>query len=408
MSGTSNFIGAATIKIKIATMTKSIQVYVYDDKSQNHDILLGLDTIYLFILKQDEHLRISSTLINEKLTKKVISCSNPRNKNRENENLVNWNEAIPIEEFNAKVEHLDKKKEKIIYNLIDKYDSLFAKNNYDVGTVSNHKAKITLSEMKYIAKRPYRCSYEDQQEIEKQVTELLNNDIIEQSSSTFAAPVTLAVKKVEEGKPKQKIRMCIDFRDLNKLIIPENQPFPLIEDMVVRTRDCSWFTALDINSAFWSIPIRVKDRFKTGFVTQQGHWQWQWRNLPFGLRNSGPAFQRILSGVIRKNNLQSFCINYMDDILIMSKSFTEHIEHLRRVFNAIREEGWKLKFLKCKFAASSVAYLGHIIENNTVRPLRDNLISIKAFPRPLNLRNIRQFLGKINFYLKYIPESPKK
>ena len=406
MSGTSNFIGTATINLKIFDITKSIQVYVYDDKSRNHDILLGLDTIYLFQLIQDENLKISSALLKEKFSKEFISCPEPEKINPISENLVNWNEAIPIEQFDAKVEHLNPQKRKIIYDLIDEYDSLFAKDSYDVGTVSNHEATITLSEMKYTAKRPYRCSYEDQQEIEKQITELLNNNMIEQSSSPFAAPVTLAFKKTEEGKPKEKIRMCIDFRDLNKLLVPESQPFPLIEDMIVRTRDCSWFSALDINSAFWSVPIRVKDRFKTGFVTQQGHWQW--RNMPFGLKNSPAIFQRILSGVIRKHNLQSFCVNYIDDILIFSKSFMEHVEHLRLLFNAIQEEGWKLKFLKCKFASSSVSYLGHIVENNTVRPLRDNLISIKAFPRPKNRRNIRQFLGKINFYHKYIPESAKK
>ena len=200
--------------------------------------------------------------------------------------------------------------------------------------------------------------------------------------------------------------MTIDFRDLNRLLVPEGQPFPLVEDMVVRARNCQWFSALDINSAFWSIPIRVKDRFKTAFVTQTGHWQW--RNLPFGLKNAPAAFQRILSGVIRKYNLQSFCENYIDDILIYSNSFEEHIDHLQKLFDAIKKEGWKLKFLKCKFATNSISYLGHIIEDNTVRPIRDNLISIKLFPRPTNRKNIRQFLGKINFYNKYIPNTAKK
>jgi hypothetical protein len=202
MSGTSSFIGTATMKITIFNMTKLIQVYVCDDKSRNHNILLGLDTIYSFRLKQDENLQISYAPLSEKSSKELTRCSKPENINFENEYLVNWNEALPIEQFDAKVEHLDAPQRKIIYDLIDEYDSLFAKNNYDVGTVSNHEAKITLSEMKYIAKRPYRCSYEDQQEIEKQITELLNNNMIEQSSSPFAAPVTLAYKKIEEGKPK--------------------------------------------------------------------------------------------------------------------------------------------------------------------------------------------------------------
>jgi transposase InsO family protein len=259
--------------------------------------------------------------------------------------------------------------------------------------------------MKYIAKKPYRCSYDDQAEIEKQVKELLENGIIEQSCSPFAAPVTMAYKKVGEGKPKEKVRMCVDFRELNKLLVPESQPFPLIEDTVVRTRDCGWFTALDWNSAFWSIPVRVKDRFKTAFITQQGHYQW--KSMPFGMKNSPAIFQRILSGIIRRNNLEGFCINYIDDVLVFSKTFEEHVKHVVQVLEAIKKKGFKLKFTKCSFAKHSVNYLGHIIEKNTVRPLQDNLISIRNFPIPTCRKNIRQFLGKINFYNKYIENASR-
>jgi len=127
-----------------------------------------------------------------------------------------------------------------------------------VGKVKEHEAHIKLIENKYIAKKPYRCSIPDQKEIEFQISNLLNAGLIEESSSPFAAPVTLAFKR-EEGK---KSRLCIDFRELNKIIVPEPQPFPLIEEIMTKTRNCTWFSTLDINSAFWSIPIRIKDRYK--------------------------------------------------------------------------------------------------------------------------------------------------
>lgn len=133
----------------------------------------------------------------------------------------------------------------MIYDLVDEYDMLFANHNYDVGTVSNREAHITFSEMKYIARKSHSCSFEDQREMEKQITELLNNKLIEQSRSSFAAPVTIAYKKIENGKPKEKVRMCLDFRELNKLLVPECQPFPLIEDMIIRTRHCMWFSPLN-------------------------------------------------------------------------------------------------------------------------------------------------------------------
>ncbi|XKL61664.1 hypothetical protein PGB90_001497 [Kerria lacca] len=200
--------------------------------------------------------------------------------------------------------------------------------------------------------------------------------------------------------------MCIDFRELNKILVLESQLFPLIDDIIFKTRSCKWFSAFDINSAFWSIPIRIKDRHKTGFVTQQGHWQWV--SMPFGLKNSPAVFQRVLSGIIRKKSLEEFCCNYIDDILVYSKTFEEYIEQTEKLLRAILKEGFRLKFIKCNFAASSVKYLGHVISENEVRPLNDNLISIKQFPIPRNKKNIRQFLGKINFYYKYIENAAKK
>ncbi len=112
-----------------------------------------------------------------------------------------------------------------------------------------------------------------------------------------------------------------------------------------------------------------------------------------------------MSGIIRRNGLNGFCLNYIDDILIFSDTFENHLLHIEALLRAILKEGFRLKFVKCKFAANEVEYLGHILGNNTVRPLTDNLVSIKEFPKPKNKKNIRQFLGKINFYRKYIQNA---
>jgi len=163
---------------------------------------------------------------------------------------------------------------------------------------------------------------------------------------------------------------------------------------MIKTRNCKYFSTLDINFAFWSIPLRIQDRQKTAFVTQENHYQWTC--LPFGLKTAPTIFQRILSNIIRKYKLSDFAVNYINDILIFSKSFDEHILHLSKLLEAILTEGFKLKFAKCNFAESSVKYLGHIIENNSIRPLKDYLIAVKNFPVPETRKNVRQFLGKIN------------
>lgn len=116
---------------------------------------------------------------------------------------------------------------------------------------------------------------------------------------------------------------------------------------MVKTVNCKYFSTLDIYSAFWSIPLKIQDKYKTAFVTQQGHFQWTC--LPFGLKTAPAIFQRILSNIIRKYKLSSFAVNFIDYILIFSHTFEEHLLHLSRLLEAIKTEGFRLKFLKMHF-----------------------------------------------------------
>lgn len=385
--------GIINIKIKIFDIEKNVDVYVIDDKNFKYNFLVGLDIVKQFKLRQDENLNIS-----QKTNTETNRSTNKKIQNDMENHSINFNEFIDHENFKLNIDHLDTNKKNEIYKIIETYKTIFAKDKYDVGKVTKYEAHIDLLVDKHCNKRPYKCSTLDRKEIENQISKLLEKQLIEESYSPFAAPVTLAYKR-EENK---RSRLCIDFRDLNKIIVPEPQPFPLIQDLIIKARNCEYFTTLDINSAFWSIPLRIEDRKKTGFVTQEGHFQWTC--LPFGLKTSPAIFQRILSGILRKYKLTDFAVNYIDDILIFSESFTEHISHISKVLNAIIIEGFRLKLTKCTFAESSVKYLGHIIGHNTVRPLKDNLKSIREFPIPKTQKNIRQFLGKVNFYHEYIPK----
>lgn len=398
INGVQKTSGLINVKIKIFDMEKNVDVYIIEGKNFKYDFLIGLDLIKNFKLMQNEDLEI----IQKQCTKKNIKEYNTEVEEKSAENngyKINFNEHVKEEEFEMKIDHLNEHEKLEINKVIDEYSTVFAKNKYDVGSVTGYEARIDLLIDKYCGKRPYRCTIEDKKEIEHQIANLLDNKLIEESYSPFAAPVTLAFKK-EDNK---KSRLCIDFRELNKIVVPEAQPFPYIEDLMVKTRNCNYFTSLDVNSAFWSIPLRIEDRKKTGFMTQEGHFQWTC--LPFGLKTAPAIFQRILSNILRKYKLSDFAVNYIDDILIFSKSFEQHINHLKQLLEAIKKEGFKLKFQKCTFASDSVKYLGHIIQNNSVKPLKDNLISIKNFPIPKTQKNVRQFLGKINYYHEYIPNS---
>lgn len=415
INGVKSTIGMITVKVKIIDIEQNINVFVIDQKNFDYDFLIGLDCIEKFGLIQNEKLEITqnslsiinqNNILREKLkTTQIIPCSLGKNveeknidkNNNDDKYKINFNEHLESVDFKFFINHLDLQKQSEIDSLICKYKSIFAKDKYDIGTVKGYEAHIDLLVDKYCCKRPYRCTIEDKKEIEQQISKLLQRKLIEESYSPFAAPVTLAYKK-EEGT---KSRLCVDFRDLNKIVVPQSQPFPLIEDLMAKTRNCEFFSTLDINSAFWSIPLKVEDRQKTAFVTQEGHFQWTC--LPFGLKTSPAIFQRILSNIIRRHKLSEFTVNYIDDILIFSKTFKEHINHLSLLLDAILQEGFRVKFSKCHFAQDSVKYLGHMIKNNTITPLKDNLTAIKDFPVPKTQKNIRQFLGKINFYGKYVP-----
>ena len=405
-SGKGIILGVTVLDVKILDITHRIPLYVLDSETLSFDFIIALDTIPLFKLSLDEKLKISQNNINPKTDIATI-CNNVKDSVTDVEiyNNVNiiWNDYMSLDSFQDKVKHLDSEKRCTIRHLVEKNSHAFGKSKFDVGNVTQYECAINLSKNMYVAKKPYRCSFEDQDEIQKQCTELLRNGMITQSSSPFASPVTMQFKKEGLCATKVKTRMCVDFRELNKIIIPESQPFPLIDEILVKTRGCSYFSALDINAAFHSIPIRESDRYKSAFITQHGHYEW--RSMPFGLKIAPAVFQRILSGIFLRKNLTAFAVNYLDDILIFSRSFEEHLRHVQRVIDVIFEEGFRLNFKKCNFAMSSIPYLGHILGPNTVQPLLDNLIAIQAFPIPSSRKNIRQFLGKVNFYRKFIPNS---
>lgn len=292
INGVKKAAGRITLDVKIFDIKKKISVFVIYEKDFNYNFLIGLDCIKNFHLIQDENLEIKQKIPKigeikiENIKQKLMEEGNNQNANKSekvkatsqeksefknknnsvnlgNKNVINFNEHVSEENFEIQINHLDYNQQAEIDNLTAEYNSIFAKDKYDVSTVTGYEAHIDLIIDKYCSKRPYRCTLEDRKEIGDQIRKLLKTKLIEESYSPFAAPVTLAFKRDENRKP----RLCIDFRELNKIVVPQSQPFPLIEDLVEKTRDCRFFSTLDINSAFWSIPLRITDRPKTGFVT---------------------------------------------------------------------------------------------------------------------------------------------
>lgn len=328
ISGKSFSGGTIEMPVRIGELQEEMKFYIVEDNNFKYQVLLGLDAIEKFRLIQDETLKV----------------------------LQKPSEVLPNFSVNTlETENLSKQNKTYLKNLIDAHMSSFAMHKYDVGKVHDMEAEIKLLSNRYISQAPYRSSASDHQEMENQLKRLLETGLIEYSCSPYAAPVTMAWKKEDNART----RLCIDYRGLNQIAVPDCYPFPRIEDIIEKTIDAEFFSILDINSAFWSIPIKKEDRQKLAFVTKDDHYQWT--VLPFGYRNSPLIFQRALATTLRRNNLSHSCINYMDDIIVFSKSFEEHMKTLESLISAMKNEGFKLKLSKCKFAQKSVNYLGHVI-----------------------------------------------
>ncbi|UYV78642.1 K02A2.6-like, partial [Cordylochernes scorpioides] len=271
-------------------------------------------------------------------------------------------------------------------------------NKHEKGLPTNNHSEPPNPDNIPIAQKPYRTSFYNNAEIQKQITELLKYDIIRPSSSPYSSPALLVTKKSDA--PNHPTRLCIDYRKLNQKTVPEHTPIPLIEQIIDRLSQSKIYTILDIKNAYWHIPIDEKDRHKTSFVTQLGCYEWN--RLPYGLKKAPSQFERIMKSVFTKHNIQ-YALNYFDDIIIHSKTYEEHIKHLDDILGIFEQEDIKLNLNKCKFLQKEIQFLGYTINSGKYTPNNTNIEAILKLNRPYNIKTLQRFLGTINIYNKFIP-----
>ena len=244
------------------------------------------------------------------------------------------------------------------------------------------------------AKAPYRMSSVEMDTVKETLDDLEAHGFIQPSTSPFAAPVLL-VKKADGS-----MRMCVDYRDLNKITIKNKYPLPRIEDLFDRVHGAKWFSKLDLRSGYHQIRIHPDDVHKTAFTTRYGHYEYL--VLPFGLTNAPATFMHLMQYNVLKPFIDKFVIVYIDDILIYSQTKEEHEQHVKLVLEALREHKLYAKGSKCEFFQRETSFLGHKITCDGIKMDPAKVQAVMDWPIPRNVKDVRSFLGLAGYYRKFI------
>ena len=239
----------------------------------------------------------------------------------------------------------------------------------------------------------YRTNPEETKEIQRQVQDLLDRGYVRESLSPCAVPVLLVPKK--DGS----WRMCVDCRAINNITIRYRHPIPRLDDMLDELSGSIIFTKIDLRSGYHQIRMKLGDEWKTAFKTKFG--LYEWLVMPFGLTNAPSTFMRLMNEVLRPF-IGKFVVVYFDDILIYSKSHELHLDHIRAIFNALRDARLFGNLEKCTFCTDRVAFLGYVVTPQGIEVDEAKIAAIQSWPTPTTVTQVRSFHGLAGFYRRFV------
>jgi len=246
-----------------------------------------------------------------------------------------------------------------------------------------------------ISKAPYRMAPSELQELKTQLQELIDKGFIRPSVSPWGAPVLFVKKK--DGS----MRLCIDYRELNKVTIKNKYPLPRIEDLFDQLKGAGVFSKIDLRSGYHQIPVKEEDIPKTAFRTRYGHYEFE--VMPFGLTNAPAVFMDQMNRTFHEY-LDSCVVVFIDDILVYSKDEAEHEKHLRLVLDVLRKQKWFAKLSNCEFWLKEVAFLGHVINKEGVKVDPEKIKAVVEWESPKNVSEVRSFLGLAGYYRRFVKD----
>jgi hypothetical protein len=244
-----------------------------------------------------------------------------------------------------------------------------------------------------ISKTPYRMAPAELKELKIQLQDLLSKRFIQPSVSPWGAPVLFVKKK--DGS----LRLCVDYRDLNRVTVRNKYPIPRMDDLFDQLHGAEVFSKIDLRSGYHQLKIREDDVPKTAFRTRYGHYEFL--VMPFGLTNAPAAFMDLMNRIFQPF-LDHFVVVFIDDILVYSRSPEEHAAHLRTVLQILREKRLYAKWSKCEFWLNSVSFLGHVVSREGISVDPSKIEAINSWGSPTSVAEVRSFLSLAGYYRRFV------
>lgn len=281
-----------------------------------------------------------------------------------------------------------------LHKLIHKNSDVFSVDG-ELGRTPILQHHIPTGDNPPVSLPPRRIPFNRLKEVDKFITEGLQNDLIQPSTSPWAAPLVLV------RKPDGSTRFCVDYRKLNESTANVSWPLPRIDDALSILNGAKYFTTLDLAKGYYQVPVAPADQPKTAFTSHRG--LYEFKAMPFGLKGAPATFQRLMMSILREENWEELLI-YLDDVLIFSKSFEEHMVLLDKVFTKLRIANLKLQPSKCSFARSEVKYIGHVVSRSGVAPDDQKIRAVRDFPCPKSVSEVRRFVGMASWFRRFIKD----
>src|SRR3978361_1159279 len=347
----------------------------------------------------DIPIRIANIFPNSVLIKEgdVIGTCAPVNQvtrcEEESQKELKTSTSAILEKFQSSWDHLSPTERKMARKFVVDEANIFESDDGRTGRTDLIKHRIDTGHAYPIRQPPRRVPFAKQQEVEHLVEKMLEEGVIEESSSPWSAPVVLVTKK--DGTS----RFCVDYRKLNDVTRRDTYPLPRIDDTLTTLAGSKWFSTLDLKSGYWQVGIHDDDKEKTAFSTSSG--LYHFTVMPFGLCNAPATFERLMEMVLRGLTWKT-CLVYLDDVMVMGRSFEEHLANLGEVFKRIRNAHLRLNPKKCSLFQKKVEFLGHVVSPEGIHTDQRKIQAVRDWPRPQDKHELRSFLGLCTYYRRFV------